>query len=292
MIRHVFGKNSGSEPLPIQSGPEPVSPTIGRFRLAKPNLVELHAEPVQIARLLSQTSETWKRLGETEPHWSVMAWDRFLSSTLDDEEFYRTGEFDVAVLSAYFQRAGFDLHELQNVIELGCGVGRLTTWLSNRVKHVTGVDVSPPHLLIARQRLEKAKITNVHLIQITALSDIESLPMADLFYSVIVMQHNTPPVIAELLKAFLSRVNVGGFAFFQVPTYALNYEFALERYVPDSEGRMEMHVLPQKKIFEILNDKGFVLLEIQEDSAVGSTAMASHSFFARRLHQTHQTRRV
>ena len=55
--------------------------------------------------------------------------------------------------------------------------------------------------------------------------------MVDLLYSVLVMQHNPPPVIAELLRAFLGRVNVGGFAFFQVPTYAENYEFTLDRYV-------------------------------------------------------------
>jgi SAM-dependent methyltransferase len=277
MIRRFFAKNSGSKPLPI----EPVGPAIGRFCLAKPNLVELHAEPAQMMRLLSQTGETWNRLGETEPHWSVMTWDRFLSSNLDEKHFRRTGECDVAVLSAYCQRAGIDLRDLESVIELGCGVGRLTIWLSNEVTNVTGVDVSPSHLLIARQRLEKAKITNVRLIHLTALSEIESMPMADLFYSVLVMQHNPPPVIAELLKAFLGRRNVGGFAFFQVPTYAENYEFTIDRYVPS--GQMEMHVLPQKNVFEILNDTGFLLLEIQEDLAAGSAAIASHSFFARRF---------
>ena len=145
--------------------------------------------------------------------------------SLDEKHFRRTGECDVAVLSAYCQRAGLDLRDLESVIELGCGVGRLTIWLSNQVTNVNGVDVSPSHLLIARQRLEKAKITNVRLIQLTALSEIELMPMADLFYPVLVMQHNPPPVIAELLKAFLGRINVGGFALFQVPTYAENYEF-------------------------------------------------------------------
>ena len=38
MIRRLFAKNSGSKPLPIKS----VGAAIGRFCLAKPNLVELH----------------------------------------------------------------------------------------------------------------------------------------------------------------------------------------------------------------------------------------------------------
>ena len=72
MIRRHFAKNSGRKQLPIAVGA-----AIGRFCLAKPNLVELHAEPAQMMRLLSQTSETWNCLGETEPHWSVMTWIAF-----------------------------------------------------------------------------------------------------------------------------------------------------------------------------------------------------------------------
>ena len=49
--------------------------------------------------------------------------------------------------------------------------------------------------------------------------DIEGLPKADVIYSVIVLQHNPPPIMAIIVRQFMKGLNPGGVAYFQLPTY-------------------------------------------------------------------------
>jgi SAM-dependent methyltransferase len=65
----------------------------------------------------------------------------------DEERFWRRGEQEVDALLELL-----DLHLLKSdtVLELGCGVGRLTRVLAARTQHVTAVDVSPEMLALAQ----------------------------------------------------------------------------------------------------------------------------------------------
>lgn len=74
-------------------------------------------------------------------------------------------------------------------------------------------------------------------------------------------------IIQELIKA----LNSGGIAFFQVPTYQLDYRFSFEDYLAGeaTKDNMEMHVLSQKEIFEIIRKEKGQLIEILEDGWPG-----------------------
>src|SRR5271169_236009 len=50
-------------------------------------------------------------------------------------------------------------------------------------------------------------------------SSLARLTNVDLFFSIIVLQHNPPPVILGILDAAFAGLRPGGLAFFQVPTY-------------------------------------------------------------------------
>ena len=95
----------------------------------------------------------------------------------------------------------------------------------------------------------------------------------------IVLQHNPPPVIGILLKKILSKLREGGIAYFQVPTYALGYRFDSKTYLRDFIGnmRMEMHVYPQHKLFELIRKQGCRVVEMREDNLVGNRNMISNS---------------
>lgn len=56
--------------------------------------------------------------------------------------------------------AAEELETLQ-VLDLGCGAGRLTLWLASRVKHVTGLDRDSVAIRDARRRAGVAGLTNV-----------------------------------------------------------------------------------------------------------------------------------
>jgi hypothetical protein len=99
------------------------------------------------------------------------------------------------------------------------------------------------------------------------------------FYSVIVLQHNPPPVIGILLKKILSKLRDGGIEYFQVPTSALGYRFDSRTYLKEfmDNTNMEMHVFPQRELFQIIKEQGCRVMEVREDNLVGSRNMISNS---------------
>lgn len=244
-------------------------------------IVECEASPAEMAVLLGQTAEMWRALGEAAPHWSVLSWDEFAVSDVDEARFYDTALHDAAVVKAYFHRAGFDVKDIKSMLELGCGVGRMTAVLAREVAHITAVDISEPHLAYAARKLNSLDLSNVSFHRMSSIDYLDSLPPADFFYSVMVLQHNPPPVIASLLSKCLGKVVRDGFALFQIPTYKKYYNFRLRDYAPSDQ--MEMHPLPQATIFDILQRLGFITIEVQEDACAATPEMASHTFFARRV---------
>jgi hypothetical protein len=93
-----------------------------------------------------------------------------------------------------------------------------------------------------------------------------------LFFSIIVLQHNPPPVILGILDAAFAGLRPGGLAFFQVPTYSSGYSFDFEQFL-EKEGRaksMEMHFVPQANILRLARARGMQLLEIKQDHLVGN----------------------
>ena len=92
----------------------------------------------------------------------------------------------------------------------------------------------------------------------------------DLFYSQIVLQHNPPPLIMEILGSAFAGLRAGGLAYFQVPTYMNGYRFELETYLKDLRVHgMEMHAVPQKAIFDLGFEHGLKTLDAQADGSIG-----------------------
>src|SRR6185312_16344062 len=109
-------------------------------------------------------------------------------------------------------RASGDLSGLQTCFELGCGVGRLTVWLAKSFKKVIAADISQPHLHLAREAAAERGINNIKFQLLNKISEIERLPRFDCFVSIIVLQHNPPPVIGYMLKILFEKLKPGGFA--------------------------------------------------------------------------------
>lgn len=280
-----FNAARATEARDATPAPLPTDPTIlYRFARAAPKVVQTQVNDDVLRHLFSQTAKVWEGLGETEPHWSVLTHDGYRQDSLDTEAFYRTGADDVAILEAFFQRAGHDLRrDVSRVLELGCGVGRVTEHFARTVASVEALDVSSAHLALAEARMRDLKLDNAHFRQLGHPEGVLESGEADLLYSVIVLQHNPPPVAAFILDQSLSKVRHRGWAFFQVPTYGQKYSFRADQYVHDP-ARMEMHVIPQAQVFEILERRGYRLLEVQEDAWTGDPHWVSNTFFAQRVH--------
>lgn len=236
---------------------------------------------------LTRVETCWQRLGETEPHWSVLTSSRFKSDRIAEtgDEFYASGEGDVGRLMEAANRCGLVLPFRGTCFELGCGVGRLTPWLAKSFDRVIAADISPSHLALAEQAIRNAGCQNVELRHVNRLETFERLPTFDCFLSLIVLQHNPPPVIRWLLIVILSKLSVGGVGFFQVPTALPAYSFDADAYLanPPSDGLMEMHALPLEVVLSTIGDARCELLEASKHDVADTENAMFMEFFVRRF---------
>jgi len=257
------------------AGVAPPQPTGLEPRLA----IDKAETPELRQRLLDHIARSWTHLGETEPHWSVLTEDQFLSGTLDANlaAFHASGESNVQRFLATVARAGVELDPNGHCVELGCGVGRLTRWLAPHFARVTGIDVSPAHITLARSHVARYP-GHVDFLQLRRLDDLDRLPPAQAFFSFIVLQHNPPPVMEAILERIFNRLDSGAIAYFELPTYIPGYQFDVREYLRQHESSvdMEIHALPQAAVYDIADRSGMRLLE-----ALGETTrdlIVSHYF--------------
>ncbi len=237
---------------------------------APPQPGEVTAEPATLAAILACTARYWSEVGAQAPHWSVLTENRFLPDQIEAnrDAFFGSGAWDVQVLGAVLARMGRDFSEFQHGVDYGCGVGRITVHLAERLPRLTGVDISPPHLALAAAELQRRGLSHVGLAQ-ARVERLMPVPACDLWYSRIVLQHNPPPVIMEILRQALAALRPGGVAVFQVPTYIAGYAFDVAGYLAGAPGaQMEMHAVPQRAVLDLAEGMGCVLRDIREDSAL------------------------
>jgi SAM-dependent methyltransferase len=239
--------------------------------------------------MLEHIADSWDHLGETEPYWSVMSEPQYLMERIGEtrEAFLDSGRENVERLLATLRRNDVVLDSQWEALELGCGLGRSTRWLAPLLRKVIAVDISPSHLRLA-QRIN-ADAAHIERVEWTALNSIESvdaLPDFDLFFSMIVLQHNPPPIIGMLLARVAEKLRPGGIAFFQVPTYQRGYSFDAETYLRLRAGtqEIEMHAFPQSEVFRIFREHGCIPLEVFEDGLSGHRDNhRSNSFLFRKI---------
>lgn len=125
----------------------------------------------------------WDEKARENPLWYVSSYRPYGEE--DPEEFWRWG----AVLTdRYLAASGIAFTGGERVLEIGCGVGRMTRALSSRFRHVTAIDVSEEMVAEARRHL--ADRLNVEVRRTSGL-DLADFPDGsfDLVFSYLVFQH-------------------------------------------------------------------------------------------------------
>ncbi len=266
-----------------------LSPPSPDMTLSKADGIQLGLSDDDRAKLWDHIGRAWTSMGETDPYWSVLANPKFKGARVENraivEEFYESGVVDIRYLDAFLERNGVRLPKEAVVAEFGCGVGRVTRWLARRYARVLAFDISGSHLAAARERLTAEGLANVELVKVAGPQDLARLEGVDLFFSMIVLQHNPPPIMAEILERACEGLKPGGVAFFQAPTYAEGYAFDVQAYLNDEYNKndMEMHFLPQREIFRILQANKLEVIEVRRDGCIGHfDRWISNTFLARK----------
>jgi SAM-dependent methyltransferase len=94
----------------------------------------------------SNMREFWDKRAREDPFHFVD--DREPYHHADEERFWRTGERDLDALLGALE---LEVEPGSRVMDVGCGIGRLTRVLARRVTHVTALDVSPEMLARAQE---------------------------------------------------------------------------------------------------------------------------------------------
>ncbi len=226
----------------------------------------------QKPQLFRRVQAEWETLGETQPFWSVLSWDEYKAENFDvggTEAFFRSGEKEIDMIEATLRRNKIikvkDELKEKIALELGCGVGRVTTHLGKVFKQVYGVDISQGNLDVAKKHVGE----NVELIKVNQLEQYYRLPNFDFVYSTMVLQHNCPPVMEYVIDIVLSKLRENGIAMLQMPTYKRGYRWNYDEYMNTPE-QMEMHILPQSTMFKIIEKNDCMPLEVAPFDCTGN----------------------
>ena len=247
---------------------------------AAPAAIQHTVDAETLARLMDRVRQQWVALGEVDPRWSVLTNDEFRKDNMDPAALARfddSGRVDAGAIVLLEGMAGVDVGQ-GDCLELGCGVGRVTRHLAGRFRKVHAVDVSPGNLRACADYMRQEGVENVEPIQVESLADFETLPEIDFFYSIIVLQHNSPPIQKLMLRLILSRIRPGGGALFQIPTYIAGYSFDAETYLASDSPEMEMHALPRPVVLEVIREAGLEIIDVVADGHIGQ--FGSNTFFA------------
>lgn len=251
-------------------------------QLHEPIVVEHETSKEVLDQILAHIQDVWTALGSEEPHWSVVSTSDFKAEKIAETlgAFNETGRVEVRNAARALARSGLTLSDDAVGLEYGCGVGRVTKGLAELCSKVVGVDVSSNHLEIADAYMKSQGVKNVELVRVSSFQDINLLPDYDFLYSKIVLQHNPPPIIFEILKILLKKAKNNGIGILQIPTYAKNYSFVADNYIETMNDniKMEMHVLPQKVIFEQLRKNDCEIVEVVRDHLVTTMDFVSSTF--------------
>ena len=230
--------------------------------------------------VLKYISEVWEKKVKKEPYYSSVNDSKYLISNLNDENkksFFDTGFRDVDFIKKTIEECKINL-DISTCMEYGCGIGRVTSAFCKTFPCTYGIDISNSYLEIAKENLDS--LSHLKYIKINKQKDIEDLPNVDLIYSVLVLQHNPPPISSIIIKQFCRCLNPNGIAIFQIPTYNYYYKFIEKDYISSiiSADEIDMHVLSQKEIFDIILKNNCKIIEIKKDFWTGRLEDLSQTF--------------
>jgi SAM-dependent methyltransferase len=164
---------------------------------------------------LERHRHDWEELAAYDPLWAVLTQPGKRGGRWDREEFFATGEAEVAEVMEAAGSLGLP-EERRQALDFGCGAGRLTRALAARFDRAVGIDIS-------ERMVETAAGLNADVpgctFRVNASDDLAQFDDGtfDFVYSSIVLQH-IPPGLIEGYVAELLRVTApGGLLVFGLP---------------------------------------------------------------------------
>lgn len=220
----------------------------------------------QVGEEFDRISRCWNHYGNADPYYSVLTDPRNHKDNIEVDvaarnAFFETGVVDVGRIEEMLRTLGRSV-EGRDIMDYGCGVGRLTAPLARHARTVYGVDVSESHLAICRSHMANIGVANVQLHRVD--DPRQPLPWTyDLAVSLMVLQHNRPTLMRATIATILRGLRPGGLALLHLPMHIPGDGSAMDPLV------MEMHALPESEVVAVARECGCELVHFFDRDLCG-----------------------
>jgi SAM-dependent methyltransferase len=235
-----------------------------------------------------ELKQTWRQLGAEDPLWAVLSTDGKEGGKWNLDEFLATGEGDVALYHGLIRQHAGAPDQLGDVLDFGCGVGRLVLAWSRRARTATGVDISATMIENATRILERAPNARAVLNE---RPDLGQFPDGsfDVVATHICLQHIPPQYVPAYIREFGRICRPGGAVAFQLPSRHLQIDhlsrikrwivehlpFGLgdsyRRWKRGSVARFDVYSLPTDQVVAAASAGGLQLAHQEPDRSAGAS---------------------
>ncbi|MDP1678355.1 MAG: class I SAM-dependent methyltransferase [Bacteroidota bacterium] len=171
-----------------------------------------------------------------------------ISRNKSDEEYAREAEFYLSFLRPL-------LRPNADVLELGCGSGKMLQYVSPLVASVTGLDVTVAKSI-------KSFLPNVHLVESDVASFALDNQQFDLIYSLHLIEHLHPDEVDEHIHCMYSHLKPGGKIFIVTP-HGLTGPHDISKYFDDYPTGFHMKEYMYWDLAALLQKGGFKKINTQ-----------------------------
>ncbi len=163
------------------------------------------------------SKKNWEGLARRDPLWSICTHPNKLGGHWEPEAFFKNGEQEWDTLIRLLHEQGISPDPCGPALDFGCGVGRLTRAMGAYFKNVTGLDVSPTMIRLARGYLPENEKNVDYVHHETPDLSVFQDQTFGLALSLIVLQHIPVPEGMTYLREMIRVLRPGGILVVQVP---------------------------------------------------------------------------
>ena len=245
---------------------------------------------------LKPLQETWERHAKSDPLWAVLSEPNKTNNRWRIEDFMATGKTEVDSLMSYIRDAGIPLKR-RSALDFGCGVGRLTQALAGHFESVSGIDISPRMVALAKEYSRLGSRCNYRVCATPTLPFSDN--SLDFVYSARTLQHMTPAYSRRYLLEFLRVLEPAGLLVFQIPSHRIHsvarVRMTLVDHLPTPlltmyrmikyRGRLpsgySMYGVRRQSVVRFLERHGASVIDVRPDYSAGNT-WESHQYLVQR----------